>query len=151
IVCSLASGQGQKTTITTKGSEPSERHSYKIGFKIDFDDLSYTGTERVRWINRGDKSTSIIYFHLYSNLRSADQGLNLPVTNGAPSDEPHMEISEVLDAAGSPLTYSFDDQGSTLRVNLREQVPAEGATEVSLRFKGSVPEIDPEETGLATH
>ena len=38
-----------------------------------------------------------------------------------------------------------------MRVNLREQVAPDAAAEISLRFKGSVPEIDPEETGLATH
>ena len=48
-----------------------ERHFYKIDLKIDFDNLTYTGVERVRWVNRGEKPTSIIYFHLYPNLRTA--------------------------------------------------------------------------------
>src|SRR6185503_17493636 len=59
--------------------QAAERHSYKIDLKIDFDRLTYTGTERVRWINHGEKATSIIYFHLYPNLRSTDQS---PSANG---------------------------------------------------------------------
>jgi hypothetical protein len=36
-------------------------------------------------------------------------------------------------------------------VNLREQVQAGKSTEVIIGFKGSVPEIDPDETGLTAH
>src|SRR4051794_5804767 len=69
--------------------QQAERHSYKIDLKIDFDRLTYTGVERVRWINRGEKPTSIIYFHLYPNLRTGDQQ-SLPDT-----DEPRIDILEV--------------------------------------------------------
>src|SRR5436190_24401968 len=54
-------------------AEPAERHLYKIELKIDFERLTYTGVERVRWVNHGEKPTSIIYFHLYPNLRAGDQ------------------------------------------------------------------------------
>jgi len=135
--------------------EPSARHKYIIQFNIDFDNLSYTGSERVRWINHSEKSTSVIYFHLYSNLRSSDQP---PVTsfssspNGVAADEPRIEITEARDgASNTPLSYSFDDEGATLRVNLHDPVAAEAASEILLKFKGTVPEIDPEETGLTTH
>ena len=47
-----------------------DTHSYKIELKIDFDRLTYTGVERVRWVNRGEKPSSIIYFHLYPNLQT---------------------------------------------------------------------------------
>ena len=67
-LCCSAQGLIAQTT-----QQPAERHSYKIDLKIDFDNLTYTGVERVRWINRGDKPTSIIYFHLYPNLRAGDQ------------------------------------------------------------------------------
>lgn len=128
-----------------------ERHFYKIDLKIDFDKLTYTGVERVRWINRGEKATSIIYFHLYPNLRSGDQQF---LTNGAgaESDEPRIDILEVRAGADdAPLFSSLDDQGTTLRVNLRESVPPEASTEVVIKFKGSVPEIDRDETSLTTH
>src|ERR1043165_9292514 len=84
-------------------AEPAERHFYKIDLKIDFDHLTYTGTERVRWINYGEKPTSIIYFHLYPNLRNSDQPLP---TNGATpdADEPRIDIVEVRTGNdGSPL------------------------------------------------
>jgi hypothetical protein len=121
------------------------RHGYKIDFKIDFDKLSFTGTERVRWINRGEKSSNILYFHLYPNLRTGEQ--IAPET-----DEPRLDIVEVragLD--NTPLLTSLDDQGTTLRVNLREQVAPGGTTEVVIKFKGTVPEIDRDETSLTTH
>jgi hypothetical protein len=79
-VCLAASYQELKAQTS---QQPAERHSYKIDLKIDFDRLTYTGTERVRWINRGEKPTSIIYFHLYPNLRTGDQS---GPANGASPD-----------------------------------------------------------------
>jgi len=132
-------------------AEPAERHSYKIDLKIDFDRLTYTGVERVRWINYGEKPTSIIYFHLYPNLRVGDQQFSTtaPTTD---ADEPRLDVIEVRSAVDdSPLLASFDDQGTTLRVNLHENVPPEASAEIVIKFKGSVPEIDRDETSLTTH
>jgi Peptidase family M1 domain len=131
--------------------QSAERHFYNIDLKIDFDRLTYTGVERVRWINRGEKSSSVIYFHLYPNLRVGDQPLP---TNGAAqdSDEPRLDIIEVRTGAEDTLLFSsLDDQATTLRINLREPVAPEGTTEVVIKFKGSVPEIDRDETSLTTH
>jgi hypothetical protein len=131
--------------------QPAETHFYKIDLKIDFDRLTYTGTERVRWINRGEKPTSIIYFHLYPNLRTGDQPV--PTNSASPdADEPRIDILEVRAGSDDSMLYSsLDDQGTTLRINLREQVPAGRAAEVVIKFKGSVPEIDRDETNLTTH
>ena len=128
-----------------------KRHSYKIDLKIDFDKLTYTGVERVRWVNRGEKPSSVIYFHLYPNLRTGDQPFpfNAPA---ADSDEPRIDILEVRAGASDTLLFSaLDDQATTLRVNLREPVAPEASTEVVIKFKGSVPEIDRDETSLTTH
>ena len=130
--------------------KPAEKHSYKIELKIDFDRLTYTGVERVRWVNRGEKPSSVIYFHLYPNLRTAEP----TSANGAAQDvdEPRIDILEVRAGADDTQLFSFlDDQGTTLRVNLREQVAPEDSTEVVIKFKGSVPEIDRDETSLTTH
>ncbi|HKU77298.1 MAG TPA: M1 family aminopeptidase [Pyrinomonadaceae bacterium] len=130
--------------------KPAQKHSYKIDLKIDFDRLTYTGVERVRWVNRGEKASSILYFHLYPNLRTAEPQSN----NGAAqdADEPRLDIVEVRSGTDDTQLFSFlDDQGTTLRVNLREQVPPEGSTEIIIKFKGSVPEIDRDETSLTTH
>ena len=132
-------------------AEPTERHLYKIDLTIDFDRLTYTGVERVRWFNYGEKPTSIIYFHLYPNLRAGDQQFSATATT-ADADEPRLDIVEVRSAADdSPLVSSLDDQGTTLRVNLRENVAPEASAEVVIKFKGSVPEIDRDETSLTTH
>src|SRR5690349_7732473 len=124
--------------------ESAQRHSYKIDLKIDFERLTYTGTERVRWLNRGEKPTSIIYFHLYPNLRPSDQ----PISNTtSDADEPRLDIVEVRAGTDDSLLFSsIDDQGTTLRINLREQVPSESSIEVVIKFKGTVPEIDRDET-----
>src|ERR1043165_2651345 len=128
-----------------------ENHVYKIELKIDFDRLTYTGVERVRWVNRGEKPSSIVYFHLYPNLRTSEQ----PTANNgtAPdADEPRIDILEVRAGSDdSQLLSSLDDQGTTLRVNLREQVAPEDSVEIVIKFKGSVPEIDRDETSLTTH
>lgn len=131
--------------------KPNQRHHYKIDLKIDFDELTYTGVERVRWINRGEKPTSVIYFHLYSNLRTSGDQQYLNNGAAAESDEPRIDILEVRSADNTPLFSSLDDQGTSLRVNLRETVAPEGSIEVVIKFKGSVPEIDRDETSLTTH
>lgn len=140
----------QNLNAQTAETRPTARHAYKIDFNIDFDKLSYTGSERVRWVNRSEKSSSVLYFHLYPNLRAGESATsNAPVTD---SDEPRLEIVEVR--AGSddtPLFTSLDDQGTTLRVNLREPVAPGNSTEVFIKFKGTVPEIDRDETSLTTH
>jgi len=139
IFCGLAAAQ------TKVDAEPGERHRYRIDIKIDFDKLSYTGTETVRWINGAEKPASVIYFHLYPNLRVGDQ-----LTTE--SDEPRIDILEVRAAGDETALFSaLEDQGTTLRVNLREPVAAGGAAEVTIKFKGTVPEIDRDETSLTTH
>ncbi len=151
LVCVVyAAALSQEANSQTQ-TKPVERHRYKIDLKIDFDRFTYTGVERVRWVNRGDKPTSVIYFHLYPNLRSGDQQF---LVNGTAqdSDEPRLDIVEVRNGADDVQLYSsLDDQGTTLRINLREQVAPEASAEVIIKFKGSVPEIDRDETSLTTH
>ncbi|HET6978315.1 MAG TPA: M1 family aminopeptidase [Pyrinomonadaceae bacterium] len=132
-------------------TSPLDKHSYKIELKIDFDKLTYTGVERVRWVNRGEKPSSIVYFHLYPNLRTVEQPS--PGAGATPdADEPRIDILEVRSGVDdSALFSSLDDQGTTLRVNLREQVAPEDSAEIVIKFKGSVPEIDRDETSLTTH
>src|ERR1043165_3574484 len=139
------------SALNAQTPQQPERHSYKIDLKIDFDHLTYTGTERVRWINRGEKPTSIIYFHLYPNLRTGDQPL--PTNTTTPdADEPRIDILEVRAGSDDTLLFSsLDDQATTLRINLREQVAPDGNAEVVIKFKGSVPELDRDETSLTTH
>jgi len=147
----------QTANAQTEPSSPKEasveatRQRYEIQLKIDFDALSYSGSERVRWFNKGDHATAALFFHLYSNLRS----ISSPAVSGSQrteTAEPHIEITEVRSAADdAPLLYSIDDQGTTLRVNLLEPVLPGKSTEVVVGFKGNVPEIDPDETGLTTH
>jgi hypothetical protein len=130
--------------------EPAERHRYKIDLKLDFDRLSYTGTQYVRWVNNGEKPSSVIYFHLYPNLRAGDQPLSTAAN--VESDEPRLDIVEVRAASDNSALYSaLEDQGTSLRVNLRESVAPGNAIEIFLKFKGSVPEIDRDETSLTTH
>src|SRR5215813_14217145 len=147
IVCVAAS----YAKLNAQIPQQPERHTYKIDLKIDFENLTYTGTERVRWINRGEKPASIIYFHLYPNLRTGDQSFPTTATS-ADSDEPRIDIVEVRAGSDDTLLFSsLDDQGTTLRINLREPVAPEATAEVVIKFKGSVPEIDRDETSLTTH
>ncbi|HEY0349511.1 MAG TPA: M1 family aminopeptidase [Pyrinomonadaceae bacterium] len=108
----------------------------------------------MHWVNRGDHATSTIFFHLYPNMRTPDYiAPNQKNELGqVASDEPRLEVSEVHAVSNNALIpFSFDDLQTTLRVNLREAVQSNAAVDVQIKFKGSVPEIDPEETGIVTH
>jgi hypothetical protein len=134
----------------TPNEPKTERTRYQIQLKLDFDGLSYSGSERVRWINRGARPATVLYFHLYSNLRPD------PPAAGAASpppdnEQPRLEITEVRSGDAAPLPYSIDDQGTALRIILSEPVAPGAATEVVVGFKGTVPEVDPDETGLTSH
>jgi Peptidase family M1 domain len=143
-------------SIESVQSNAIDRSRYQISLKLNFDLRTYEGSERVRWVNRGERSTSSLYFHLYSNLRAA-QPAPVPVSNSdalvtAETDEPRIEVTEVRSVAENErLTFALDDQGTTLRVNLRDGIAPGESAEVLVNFKGSVPEIDPEETGITTH
>ena len=133
---------------------PEKRIRYQVALALDFDNRSYVGTERVRWVNHGDHPTATLFFHLYPNMRAPDYAA--PATRNDAGqvvlDEPTLEISEVRTAGNDATTpFALDDQQTTLRINLREAVPPKGAVDIQIKFKGSVPEIDPEETGLVTH
>lgn len=149
----------QPTFITHAQDKSTPHVRYQINFALDFDTRTFKGTERVRWINRDSHPASVVYFHLYANVRSADSGTprtNPFTTNRTDSsgaiDEPHIEVTQVRAALnGMPLAYSLDDQETTMRINLREPVGSGAATEIEIAFKGLVPEIDPDETSLPAH
>src|SRR4051812_30821945 len=64
-------GLGQtQTQITPAITTEIVRQRYQIQLKIDFDERAYSGSERVRWVNHGDHPAPVLYFHLYSNLRT---------------------------------------------------------------------------------
>jgi hypothetical protein len=90
---------------------------------------------------------------LYANARSDTQPQTRSIANDiAAPDEPRIEVSEVRSVASDqPLPFLLDEQATILRVSLREPVAPGAATDIFIKFKGSVPEIDPEETGLVTH
>ena len=130
------------------------RTRYQLQIALDFEKRTYTGTERVRFVNRGEHAVSVLFFHLYPNIRVP--GYTPPKAkpeSGQPvSDEPRLDVTRVASVKDeAPLGFGFDDQDTTLHVNLREPVAPNTETEIEIRFKGSVPEIDPEETGLVTH
>src|SRR5215471_10926945 len=133
---------------------PGKRLRYTIKLAINFDERTYTGTEQVHWVNHGDHSTSTIFLHLYPNMRPPDYMAPTQRNDAGQiiSDEPRLEISEVRSASNNALVpFSFDDLQTTLRVSLRDAIQPEAAADIQIKFRGSVPEIDPEETGIVTH
>lgn len=136
-----------------------ERTRYKITLDLDVDGRAYTGTETVRWVNSSERSANVLYFHLYQNMRvpvqqqRASQATSAAATSveTAP-DEPRIEVLSVkLARTLAPVPFMLDDQSKTLRVVLREAVAAGASTEIIIEFKGAVPEIDSDETGLLAH
>src|ERR1700738_1059264 len=137
LFASFTAGQNQ----TRRPMPPEKRIHYQIHLALDFENRTYAGTERVRWVNRGDHPTSTVFFHLYPNVRMP--GYSPTADKTQPSDEPRLEISEVRAVnSAAPLQFGLDDQETTLRINLHEPVPSNAAVEIELKFKGRVPEID---------
>lgn len=145
------------STVAQPAEASATRTRYHITLDLDVTGRSYTGTESMRWVNSSDRSTNALYFHLYPNQRAAvprgSQSSNPLASNfETAADEPRLEITSVRSTRTSePLPFVLEDQGKTLRVMLRDAVPAGAATEVYIEFRGSVPEIDADETGLLAH
>jgi hypothetical protein len=141
-------------TAQTRDAERNLRLRYEIKLAINFDERSFTGTEIVHWVNKGDHATSTIFFHLYPNIRLPDYVAPTQKNDAGQvvADEPRLDVTEVRAVANTiPLSYSIDDSQTTLRLNLREPLQPGAAVDVQIKFKGSVPEIDPDETGIVTH
>ena len=129
------------------------RVRYNITLNLDFDARTYAGTERVRWINNDDRPASAVYFHLYPNMRAEDEraGVQGPADSSAPV-EPRLDVTDArIASSAQTLPFALEDDGATMRLQLREAVPAGGAVEIELSFKGDVPEIDADETSLSAH
>src|SRR5215218_10767403 len=68
-----ASGAGRRQKQAAGSKEvKSARTLYRIVLSLDFA-RGYQGTESVRWTNRDDRPASVLYFHLYPNMRAEDE------------------------------------------------------------------------------
>ncbi|MCA1814805.1 MAG: hypothetical protein LC746_00070 [Acidobacteria bacterium] len=157
-----ASARARVAPPTAQTPTPKGRAGYRIRLALDFDARTFAGAERVRWVNRDDRPASTIYFHLYANVRGSPAPAPRPspaavAADGSSdaqgeADEPKVEIASVRSASNeAPLQFSLDDQATLLRVNLREPVAPGAGVEIEIEFRGSVPEIDPDETSLPSH
>src|SRR5580765_2554589 len=144
----VARGQDSQTV------KRDHRLRYDIKLAINFDDRTYTGLEQVHWVNHGDRPASTIFFHLYPNMRPPDYVTPTQKNDAGQivADEPRLDITEVRAIESkTPVSFSFENSQTTLRLNLREPLLPEAAIDIQIKFKGTVPEIDPEETGIVTH
>lgn len=147
LICGPPAVSGQLSRNTDEA-----RASYDIKLEVDIKNLSYTGTQRVRWTNGDDRSVSVLYFHLYSNLRTPARSSTKSASELTVPDEPLLDVTQVrLAKNDSLLPFLLDNQGTTLRVILREPVAPGRSVEVEIDFRGAVPQIDKEETGLFAH
>jgi len=156
LLLSVLCGSLLPASAQTPKAKPklNENINYQIGLTLDFDNRTYIGTEKIRWINRGDHPTSTLFFHLYPNMRPPGYVASTAKNEAGQvnSDEPRLDVSQVRVVSNDALpTFTLADQETTLRVNLREAVQPNQAIELQIKFKGSIPEIDPDETGLVTH
>jgi len=154
LLVALVLGVGIARAQDREPAGPEKRLRYEIKLAINFDERTYTGVEQVHWVNHGDHATSTVFFHLYPNMRPPDYVAPTQKNDAGQivSDEPRLEVSEVRLAGNNALVpFSFDDLQTTLRVSLRDPIQPEAAADIQIKFKGSVPEIDPEETGIVTH
>ncbi|MCA1629209.1 MAG: hypothetical protein LC785_05600 [Acidobacteria bacterium] len=158
VACAFVVAASAQPRAAQPAAAQKERTRYRIDLKLDFDARTFTGTERVRWVNRDARPASVLYFHLYANVRGGATETPRPgaapevVDDQATPDEPRVEIASVrAAAAGSPLQFALDERATLLRVSLREPVAANASVEIEIEFRGRVPEIDPDETSLPSH
>ncbi len=145
VFCSIAGGKPASLS----------NDSYDIKFDVDFENKKFTGIERVRWMNNSDEAVLFLYFHLYPNMRVALQKndkTSQQENSALSKDEPFLSIDEVRTVdSNQPLLYSLEEGGTLLRITLSTPVQKDNNVEVSIKFRGTVPEIDPEQTGIIAH
>lgn len=132
---------------------------YQINLQIDLNHRSYTGTERVKWINKSKNLVSVLYFHLYANKHpvviAAEVENKSSEDSAAQSDSsefPEIIVTDVrLVKENRPLSFAPDDRRTSLRVELPFALTPGASIELILDFKGTVPEIQIEETLLLAH
>src|SRR5438094_6936771 len=98
LLCVLCGSFLSASAQTPKAEpKPSESINYQINLALDFDNRTYTGTEKVRWINRGDHPTSTLFFHLYPNMRLPGYVASTAKNEAGQvnSDEPRLDVSAV--------------------------------------------------------
>lgn len=158
VIIFACAATGQATSAQSSIRE--QRTLYRIDVEINFDERTYAGSSRLRWTNTGARPTNVLYFHLYANLRPDQQADDRGKENGKGGvsllpDEPRIEILAVHSVSdnriANTLDYSLDERGSALRVELNTSVAVGKSAEVEIKFRGSVPEVDAEETGLLAH
>ncbi|HVF43196.1 MAG TPA: M1 family aminopeptidase [Pyrinomonadaceae bacterium] len=143
------SGAGRRQKQAAGAKEVKDaRTLYRITLRLDFDARRYEGSESVSWTNRDDRPASFVYFHLYPNARAEDERAG--VADAAAPEEPRLEVTGAR-AAGQTLALLPEDEGATLRVQLREPLAPGATVTLEVAFKGSVPELDPDETSLPAH
>ncbi|MDQ3135903.1 MAG: hypothetical protein M3Q76_14080 [Acidobacteriota bacterium] len=167
----MATASAQETAPLTFAPEAPARTRYRIDFTLDFDRRTFKGVERLRWVNQDDRPASVLFFHLYANLRRPETPQDSEAKRGSggalrPGDndggtskelpggdaQPRLVVEAVRAAAsGQALPHALDGDETLLRVTLREPVTAGGSVEIEIEFSGSVPEIDPDETSLPAH
>jgi hypothetical protein len=131
--------------------------SYDLSFNIDPDGRSFSGTEHLRWTNNDDHAANTLFFHLYPNLRVSEPKRTADADHAQESppvevDEPTLEVTDVRTGdAATQLSFNLDESQTVMRVGLRDAVSSGDSTELLIKFKGTVPEIDPDETGILAH
>ena len=107
VLCVSAASHGARArqTETAKQAKGEARTLYRVSLELDFEARSYAGRERVRWVNRDDRATSVLYFHLYPNLRAEDERPGAPpAPDSAAPEEPRLEVTRVSASASSTAT-----------------------------------------------
>jgi hypothetical protein len=150
VVAFAAPARALQAPAPAAAQPPAGRTRYRITLRLDFDARSYDGTQRVVWVNRDERPASVVYFHLYPNMRAAGANGAAPAGAADDNDEPRLEVTRA-EQSGQPLALAHEDGGATLRLTLREPVAAGASAEIEMSFRGSVPEVEADETSLPAH
>ena len=126
----VACPPGQQGAAMRRTSEPDWNRlplwaCYDLELMLDPEGVTYTGRARITVVNRAGQPLDALVLRLYPNA---------PLIYGG-----QLSVTEAMVGSTAVSPTLFLPDRTALRLPLPEPLPADGAVEVTLRFRGHVP------------
>lgn len=131
------------STFINKDLNSSNR--YEMDLKLDDDNRILSGTEKIIYFNRSDRSLGDIYFHVYPNAFSKDKSVPVMFNDSAYAypkgfDPCYIDILNIS-VDGKKINYSIGGADSTILIlKLKSPIKVNENVEIVINFKLKIPE-----------